>query len=199
MTRTEMLDEHLNVIHIMEELDLPKLKSKSKALGDAAATGNILKFKRIYDTMPEINIGDLKGVARKKFPAEFKESEKYINTQLKNAPLLVKDSLILSRASLRKLHAESKDPTIREKIQGSLETMDVIIKKLRQANLSDKGITLIIFAVIVSWFIGMSWYLAPILAVAGLASIAAAIILFIAGNVVSVFVEAKKKGEREVK
>lgn len=199
MTRTEMLDEHLNVIHILEALDLPKMKSKSKALGDAAATGNILKFKKIYDQMPEVNMGDLQGVARKKYPSEFKESEKYINIQLKKAPPLIKDSLTLTRASLRKLSNESKDPEIREKIQGSLETMDIIIKKLRQADITEKGVTLIIFAVIVTWFIGMSWYIAPILAAAGLAAIAAAIILFVAGEIVSTFVEAKKKGKREVK
>ena len=83
MTRYEMLNEHLHVIHVMEALDLPKLKSKSKALGDAASTGNILQFKRIYDTLPNVDIQDLNGLARKKFPAEFKASQKQMNQQLK--------------------------------------------------------------------------------------------------------------------
>jgi hypothetical protein len=194
-----MLDEHLNVIHIVENLDIPKLKSKASALGDAASTGNVLKFKRIYDTLPTIDMVDLNGVARKKFPSEFKQSEKDINTKLKNAPPLVKDSLILAQASLRKLNNDSKDPEVQSKIQGSLETMDFIIKKLRQTNLAGKGISLIIFAAIVSFFIGMAWYIAPLLAAAGLAAIAAAIILFITGEIVSAFVEAKKRGEREIR
>ncbi len=199
MTRGDMLNEHLNTIHIMEAFDFSKLKSKSKALGDAAANGNILAFNRVYSQLPDVKSNDLKTIARKKYPAEFKEAVKYINVKLKKAPPIIKDSLTLTRASLRKLSNDSKDPEVRQKVNESLEKLDNLFIKLKEKNLADTGITLILLASVVSLFIGMAFYIAPLVALGGLLSVAASVIIFLAGGIVKIFVEAKKTGTRIVK
>ncbi len=131
MTRHDMLNEHLDVIHIIEQLNFSKFKSKSKEIGDAAASGNILNFKRVMNTMPDFSLDQLKLVARKKFSSNYNKSEKYIDTKIKKSPDKIKDVMTLTRSSLLQVKSETKDSDIEKKVDESLGRLDVILKKIK--------------------------------------------------------------------
>jgi hypothetical protein len=189
-----MLNEHLNVIYIIEELNLSKLKSQAKKLGDAAASGNILKVNQIFDTIPSISIDQLKLVARKKFNREYKESEKDININLKKAPDKIKDMMILIRSSLLNIKAKAKDPELQLKISKILEEMKKLYNKV-EVGMTVDGITLLAVAAIIKFLFG-AILIVPLLQITGVFFIAIAVFALVMGTIVKMFIEAKKAGQR---
>lgn len=194
MNQSNMLNEHLNVIYIIEELNLSKLKSQAKKLGDAAASGNILKVNQIFDTIPSISIDQLKLVARKKFNREYKESEKDININLKKAPDKIKDMMILIRSSLLNIKAKAKDPELQLKISKILEEMKKLYNKV-EVGMTVDGITLLAVAAIIKFLFG-AILIVPLLQITGVFFIAIAVFALVMGTIVKMFIEAKKAGQR---
>ncbi len=194
MNQSNMLNEHLNMIYIIEDLNLSKLKSQAKKIGDAAASGNILKVNQIFDTIPDISIDQLKLVARKKFNREYKESEKNININLKKAPDKIKDMMILIRASLLNIKDKSKDPDLQLKISKTLEEMKKLYNKV-EVGMTVDGITLLAVAAIIKFLFG-AILIVPLLQITGVFFIAIAVFSLIMGTIVKIFIEAKKAGQR---
>jgi hypothetical protein len=197
MTQADMLNEHLNVIYIIEDLNLSKLKSQAKKIGDAASSGNILRIKKVFDSLPNIPLNDLKLTAKKKFGSEYKQSEKYVDVKLKKAPDKIKDAMSLTRASLLKLKSDSKDPDIQLKVKEILERLDGILKEL-PGKLAGSGFTLVTLAWIVSFFIGTTLTIAPFLAISGIAFICAAIIVYVTRIFIDIFMRIKKTGKKDI-
>ncbi len=196
MTRYDMLNEHLNVIHVIEQLDLSKIKSKVKNIGDAAASGNILAFNRVMDTIPDISIDELKSVARKRLASEYKASEKYIDMKIKKAPDKIKDAMTLTRTSLMRIKSESKDPDIQEKAGEKVEEMDTLLKKIKIAAVS--GLSLVLIANILEYYFGMTSFIIPLLGLPGFLLLYGAIIVFIIRFFVKLFLKIKKEGKKVV-
>lgn len=194
MNQSNMLNEHLNVIYIIEDLNLSKLKSQAKKIGDAAASGNILKVNQIFDTIPSISIDQLKLVARKKFNREYKESEKDININLKKAPDKIKDMMILIRSSLLNIKAKAKDPELQLKISKTLEEMKKLYNKV-EVGMTVDGITLLAVAAIIKFLFG-AILIVPLLQITGVFFIAIAVFSLVMGTIVKMFIEAKKAGQR---
>ncbi len=196
MTRHDMLNEHLEIIHVVEALNFSNIKSKSKAIGGAAATGNILKMNQVFDTIPDIPLNSLNATFRKKFPSEYKSSDLEVSKKVKKEGQ-IKEILTLSLASLRVIKKQSKDPGIIEKINKSIEQFGVILRKV--ANTSGSvGVSFITIAVIIQFFTTAATYIAPLLAIGGVAFIAAASFIYLAGMTIGLYIQAKKLGKRTI-
>lgn len=192
-----MLNEHLHTIYFLNELDLAKIKAKAKQISTIANTGNILKLKQVFDTVPDASLGDLTSVARKKFPADYKNSEKLINIKLKKAPENIKNIMTLARTSLMQIKSQSKDPEIVEKTNESLENLDRILNNILQT-ISLQGITLVGVGTIIGFLIGSTAFIAPVMVGSGFILMAATIILFITKIILNIYMDAKKTGKRKV-
>ncbi len=196
MDRYDMLNEHLNIIYTIEALNFSGIKSKSKALSGAAATGNILKMNQVFDTIPDIPLNSLKATFRKKFPAEYKSSDLIVSKKVKKEGQ-IKEVLILSLASLRVIKKESKDPEITEKINNSLEQFGSILRKV--ANVSGaSGLSFILLAYIIQFFMTAATVIAPLLAIGGAIFVAVASFVYLTGMTIGIYVEAKKLGKRTI-
>jgi hypothetical protein len=191
-----MLNEHLNVIHVIEQLNFSALKGKVKQIGDAASSGNILKFRQIMDTVPDIPLDKLGGVARKKFAPEYRESEKYINTKAKKIPDKIKNAVIIGRASLMRIKSESKDPDTQTKVSEKIEELDELLKRLSR-EVTDAGIKVILVALLIKFFLGT--ILVLYVGAAGVLLLAIALVLYVASFFVEIYMGAKKAGTRVVK
>lgn len=194
MTRYDMLNEHLNVIHVIEQLNFSKLKSKVKQIGDAAASGNILAFNRVMDTIPDISLDQLKSVSRKKFGPDYKKNEKYIDINMKKAPDKIKDAMTLARTSLMRIKSESKDPDVQAKVGEKVDEMDTLLKKIKIA--AATGLTLAVLANILEYYFGMTSLIVPFLGLLGFILLYGAIIIYVIRFFVKLFIESKKKGRK---
>lgn len=198
MTQVDMLNEHLNVIYIIEKIDFSKIKSKAKEITNVASSGNILKFNRIFSNTEEVSSEEMISVARKKFGSEYKESIKHIDSKVKKAPQRIKDYLALGRACLLKINKDSKDPEIQSKIQENLQKLDDVLKRMQSKGMVDKGITMMLLAFIVSFFLGALLHLSVILLWSGILFIATAIFVYITRAIINLFIEKKKEGAKVV-
>jgi hypothetical protein len=187
-----MLNEHLNVIHIIEQLNFSKLKSKIKQIGDAATSGNILRIKKTFDTVPDIPIEDLKIVARKKFASEYKKSEIRVSKHIKKSGGVF-DALVLTMTSLVVIAKSAKDPDVVSKINDTVEELDILLKKVGPGMVGET-IRIAITAAIIYFFIGKLFFIVPILVGVGVLHLAAAIFLYISKFFIDVFIQAKKAG-----
>jgi hypothetical protein len=100
MTQADMLNEHLNVIYIIEDLNLSKLKSQAKKIGDAASSGNILRIKKVFDSLPNIPLNDLKLTAKKKFGLNIKAKTKDPELQLKISKTLAEMKKLYNKVEI---------------------------------------------------------------------------------------------------
>lgn len=198
MTRNEILKEHLDVIHVVEQLNTAGLKSKAPEIAKAADSGNILQINKALEKAPSLDLDQLKTTARKKFPAHMKDSEKHVNVKMKKAPQRIKDIATVSRAALLQIKASTNDPDIQENISDRLAALDLVMKKLSSRDIAGTGVGLILWAAFVAFFIGTMGSIAPLLALSGVAAIAAGMLIGLAKIVVSSYVEAKKRGARTV-
>ena len=196
MTRTEMLNENLTAINILEDINLSKIKSKSQQISGAAASGNILKVNQIFDTLPDVSIDSLKTLLRKKFPGEYKNSEMIVSKKIKDESK-IKDVLVATLVSLRVVKKESKDPEITEKVNGSLEQFDKILFKVANA-MGAGGLSFILLAFIIQFFMSATVVLAPLLAIGGLIFVAVAAFIFLTGMTIKIYIEAKKLGKKVI-
>jgi len=197
MTRYDMLNEHLNVIHVIEQLNFSNLKSKAKQIGDAAASGNILAFNRMMDTIPDISLDQLKSVARKKFGSDYKKNEKYIDIKMKKTPDKIKDAMALARTSLMRIKSDSKDPDIQAKVGEKIDEMDTLLKKIKIS--AATGLSLVLLANILEYYFGMTSFIIPLLGLPGFILLYGAIIIYIIRFFVKLFIKTKKEGKRVVK
>lgn len=195
MTRHDMLNEHLNVIHIIEQLNFSKLKSKSKEMTAAALSGDILQFNRIMDTMPDFSLDQLKSLARKKFGADYKKNEKYVDIKMKKTPDKIKDAMTVVRTSLMRIKSESKDPDIQTKVNEKVEELDELLKKVA-LKVSAGGVTFIALAWIIQFLFGMGPSIIPQLAIGGSVFLLVALIIYIIAFFVKIFIKAKKEGKK---
>lgn len=192
-----MLNEHLNVIHVIEQLNFSNLKSKAKQIGDAAASGNILAFNRMMDTIPDISLDQLKSVARKKFGSDYKKNEKYIDIKMKKTPDKIKDAMALARTSLMRIKSDSKDPDIQAKVGEKIDEMDTLLKKIKIS--AATGLSLVLLANILEYYFGMTSFIIPLLGLPGFILLYGAIIIYIIRFFVKLFIKTKKEGKRVVK
>ena len=197
MTRDEMLNEHLQVIYFLNELDLTKIKAKAKQISTIANTGNILRLKQVFDTIPDTSLEGLTSVARKKFPSDYKKSEKEINVKLKKAPENIKNIMTLAKTSLMQIKSQSKDPEIQEKTTEALENFNKTLEDITR-QITVEGASLIGFGLIISMLIGATAFIGPVMLGSGLVFIAVAIIMFITKVSIDIYINAKKTGKRKV-
>jgi len=195
MTQADMLNEHLNVIYIIEELNFSKLKSKAKEIGNAISSGNIIRVKRVFDNIPDISLDQLKSLARKKSGVDYKKNEKYTDMKLKKVPDKIKDSMTLIRTSLLRIKSDTKDPEVQSKLGKAIEDMDEIYKRIVD-NMSVLGLTLVGVAVILFFLFGL--FPALIALTIGTVFLWVAIITFVVGILVALFVDAKKEGKKVI-
>lgn len=199
MNRNDMLKEHLDNIYITEDVKqaTSKLKNKSDDISDASKSGNILRLHKIFESLPEMSISQLRQGISKQAKSELVKSEKYINSKLKKAPDTIKLMMAVGRASLNSIKNKSDDPELRSKIDDTLEKLDNVISKMANSSLTG-GVSLIVFASLLSVFVSASVYLAGIIAAGGGIMIEAAIILYLCGLLVKLFIGAKKVGKRVI-
>jgi len=198
MTQAEMLNEHLNMIYILNEFDLSNIKSKAKEISSTAASGNILKFNRIFDNVKDLSSEKLVSIARKKFGNEYKSSVQHVDKKGKKAPAQIKTFLTLARTTLLKINNDTKDPEIQSKTQDGLKKFDDLLKRVESKGMVGTGISMMALAWIVSFVLGNVLYLAPLLTVTGMTFIAVAIFVYITREIINIFIDAKKTGKKVI-
>ena len=198
MNQADMLNKHLNVIYFLNEFDLSNIKSKAKAISSAAASGNILKFNRIFDNMKGLSSEELVSVARKKFASEYKNSVQYVDKKGKKVPTKIKNFLVLTRTTLLNISNNTKDPEIQSKTQESLKKFDDLLKRMASKGIVGKGISMMALAWMVSFLLGNLLYLAPLLTLTGMLFIAVAVFVYITREIIDLFIDAKKTGKKVI-
>ena len=190
MTRDDMLNEHINMINILEDINLSKIKSKTQQISSTAASGNILKMNQVFNTLPDVSIESLKTISRKKYPSEYKNSEMMVSKKLKGASR-IKDVLTVALTSLMVVKKESKDPEITEKVNNSLEQFNSLLLKIGNAA-GAGGLSFVLLAYIIQFFMSTTSFLAPLLAMTGVVFVSVAAFIFLTGMTIAIFIEAKK-------
>jgi len=185
-----MLNEHINMINILEDINLSKIKSKSQQISSTAASGNILKMNQVFNTLPDVSIESLKTISRKKYPSEYKNSEMMVSKKLKGASR-IKDVLTVALTSLMVVKKESKDPEITEKVNNSLEQFNSLLLKIGNAA-GAGGLSFVLLAYIIQFFMSTTSFLAPLLAMTGVVFVSVAAFIFLTGMTIAIFIEAKK-------
>jgi len=199
MNRNKMLKEHLDGIYISEDVKqaTSKLKSKTDDISDAAKNGNVLRLNKIFEKLPEMSISQLRQAARKQTKNELSKSEKLVNAKMKKAPDSIKLMIAIGHASLNSMKNKTDDPELSSKIDDSIQKLDGVITKIAGTSLTG-GMSLILFASLLSVYVSASVYLAGIIAAGGGIMIEAAIILYLCGLLVKLFIGAKKVGKRMI-
>ena len=195
MTRYNMLNEHLNMIYIVEDLNLPKIKARIKQIGAAVASRNILRFKQVFDAIPQSSISELSSVARKKMGPQYRESEKYVDMKMKGSPDKLKDAMVVVRSSLMRIKAESKDPNVQARVTEEVGRMDDLMHDV-SAQMRAGGFKLVILAVILEFMFGVGTLIAPLFAAAGIILLAISLILHVMAFFVTFFIDAKRSGTK---
>ena len=198
MNQSNMLNEHLNMIYIIEAINFSKIKSKAKDITSAAKSGNILKFNGIFRGMKEPSSEDMTSVAKSKFGPEYKESVKHIDKKGKKLPERIKTFLTLGRACLLKINKDSSDPEIQSKTQEQLKKLDDLLKRMQDTGMVETAITMIALAWIAAFFLSTIPILSVILVKVGIAFIVAAIFIFITREIINLFIEKKKAGKKVI-
>ena len=200
MNRTIMLDEHLQVIHTLHELDLSGIKAKAKKLGAIASKGNILATKRELDGLKDVPMTQVTALTKKKLSAEYRTASKDVARKVKKAPKDFQDKLALIKASLMRIKTESKDPDVRQQAQSKLEKFDKILDKIQVVLRG--GATIVvstIFASVVAFLaVEVLSFIAPFATLAGIFIVIAYYLVYATKWFLNLFIESKKKGNREV-
>lgn len=197
MKRQDILDHHLQEIYIFEDVNkaLGKMKSKKNDIIDALKNGDILRFNKTFQMLPDLSPKEAKSFSMKTMKKEYQISEKHINAKMKKAPEDIKTALIVMRASLYKMKEDVEDTEIKNNLNEKIDQLDAALNKAG-AMLVNKGVNIMFIAVILRIFVSST--LGAIGFTAGFYGTMIGLMIYMIAFLVKVFVEAKKAGERVI-
>lgn len=199
MSRSSMLNEHLETICLQEDIKTSsiKIKSKIKTIADAAKDGDVLKLKTIFDSIPSADISALKVMTKKQAPKEYKENERLVLSKVSTKGSQdMKDTLIIARTVLSKLKSISKDPDVQKRLDENLNDLtEVIINKLKV--IPSSGFTIAALGVVVAAIVESSKFILISFSSTDF-FLLVTIFLLLMGYWLNKYFEAKKAGKRVI-
>jgi len=199
MLRKKMLQEHLNNLYITESIqkNIDKIKINGQKISNSLKTSNVLRIYKTIDFLKSNDINDLDLYAKKKFKAEYIESEKYIKKKKSKIPEKILNLLIIFRAGVYAIKNTSSDSEIQNETNKALQRIDKSINIIEK-NSNEKGTKTIGVALGIQQLLLSSLFIGSILLLKGKFSVFGGCVLAALGLLIITFVDAKKSKNKVI-
>jgi hypothetical protein len=193
MINRQFLSDHMNYIHIVENVipHFNKMKSNAAKIADALSSYDILRIYNVFSFVRNVTPEQIDSFARKKYPSKYK----FIKLKTGNERMV--KLLVSYYSALLTFRDESEDPQVKSQASDAIKHTDEAIdvfKKFSKGNI----VSVIGVAQVIGHLVKASVFAVPFLKISGKTFMPACIMLLSLAVMINMFMTAKKEHKKVI-